>query len=306
MTNQLVNTNQTGAEIIERVMLEGDLSQLSPNERIVYYKATCESLGLNPLTKPFDYIKLNNKLTLYAKRDATDQLRKIHNVSVAFVARERLEDVYMVTARATLPNGRTDESAGVVSIGGLKGDALANALMKAETKAKRRVTLSIVGLGLLDETELETIPNSYPVDDAPPPVITGGNGENTQSAWDTFLARTRVELNLDEDQTKAILKELGVTGFKSAMAQANFEALKDQVENSATTETAALLTVNRECNGYYKHINHLRNSVSKIDPGFAYPPRVDQFAEWQIIIKMLIEHANAKPGMETNTMLIND
>ena len=39
----------------------------------------------------------------------------------------------------------------------LKGDALANALMKAETKAKRRVTLSIAGLGWLDETELDTI-----------------------------------------------------------------------------------------------------------------------------------------------------
>lgn len=295
MTNQVVNTNQTGAEIVERVMLEGDLSQLSTGERIAYYKATCESLGLNPLTKPFDYIKLNNKLTLYAKRDATDQLRKIHNVSVSFVARERLEDVYMVTARATLPNGRTDESAGVVSIGGLKGDALANALMKAETKAKRRVTLSIVGLGLLDETELETIPNSYPVDDTPPPVITGGNGDS-QSAWNEFLANARIELNLDEDQAKSILKELGVTGFKPAMAQANFEALKDQVENSATTETAALITVNRECGGYYKNLHHLRNAVSKINPGFAYPPRVDQFAEWQIVIKMLIDHANVPAG----------
>jgi hypothetical protein len=43
-------------------------------------------------------------------------------------------------------------------LGNLKGDALANALMKSETKAKRRVTLSIAGLGWLDETELETIP----------------------------------------------------------------------------------------------------------------------------------------------------
>jgi hypothetical protein len=38
------------------------------------------------------------------------------------------------------------------------GDVLANALMKAETKAKRRVTLSLAGLGWLDETELDTIP----------------------------------------------------------------------------------------------------------------------------------------------------
>jgi hypothetical protein len=34
---------------------------------------------------------------------------------------------------------------------------LANALMKAETKAKRRATLSICGLGMLDETEVEDI-----------------------------------------------------------------------------------------------------------------------------------------------------
>jgi hypothetical protein len=33
-----------------------------------------------------------------------------------------------------------------------------NVLMKCETKAKRRATLSILGLGMLDEMELETIP----------------------------------------------------------------------------------------------------------------------------------------------------
>jgi hypothetical protein len=49
--------------------------------------------------------------------------------------------------------------------------------MKAETKAKRRVTLSICGLGLLDETEVETVPK--PVMDVstgeelPPPAPEG-------------------------------------------------------------------------------------------------------------------------------------
>src|SRR6202008_2665643 len=43
-----------------------------------------------------------------------------------------------------------------------KGEALGNALMKASTKAKRRATLSICGLGMLDETELETIPTAMP------------------------------------------------------------------------------------------------------------------------------------------------
>ena len=45
----------------------------------------------------------------------------------------------------------------------LNCDDLANAFMKAETKAKRRVTLSICGLGILDETEIETIKNVTPV-----------------------------------------------------------------------------------------------------------------------------------------------
>ena len=38
--------------------------------------------------------------------------------------------------------------------------ALANAIMKTETKAKRRATLSICGLGFLDESEIETIPRT--------------------------------------------------------------------------------------------------------------------------------------------------
>jgi hypothetical protein len=120
------------------------------------------------MTQPFQYINLSGKLTLYARKDATDQLRQIHSVSLTIASREQVGDVYVVTARATTASGRVDESIGAVSIGSLKGDALANALMKAETKAKRRVTLSICGLGLLDETELETIPNAQP---EPMPVL---------------------------------------------------------------------------------------------------------------------------------------
>jgi hypothetical protein len=152
-----------GADIIERVVIAGDLSKLAPAERVDYYRRTCESLGLNPLTKPFDYINLNGKLTLYARRDCTDQLRKIHRISVSIAARELSGDVYIVTARATTPDYRADESIGAVNIKGLSGEALANAYMKCETKAKRRVTLSIVGLGWLDETEVSTVPDARPV-----------------------------------------------------------------------------------------------------------------------------------------------
>lgn len=55
-------------------------------------------------------------------------------------------DIYIITARAKDRTGREDESTGAVALGTLKGNALANALMKCETKAKRRVPLSIAGL----------------------------------------------------------------------------------------------------------------------------------------------------------------
>jgi hypothetical protein len=148
---------------IEKALIMGDLASLDSQARINYVRAICESLGLNPLTQPFSYITLNGKLVLYAKRDATDQLRRLHGITIQLNKTERVEDVYVVTAEATDKSGRTDTSTGAVSIKGLSGDALANALMKAETKAKRRVTLSIVGLGFLDETEIETIPTAKPV-----------------------------------------------------------------------------------------------------------------------------------------------
>lgn len=148
----------------EIVLLQGDLSILTAKQRVDYYGRVCESVGLNPLTKPFDYIVLNGKLTLYAKKDATDQLRRIYDISVTKLEREQTPDSYDVTAYGTdMRTGRTDSSLGSVPIANLRGEALANAKMKAETKAKRRLTLSMAGLGWLDETELATIPSAQPV-----------------------------------------------------------------------------------------------------------------------------------------------
>lgn len=161
--------------IMETVLIKGDVSKLTPEERSTYYLKMCESLGLNPLTKPFEYVELKKgELTLYARKDCTDQLRKIHNVSLKITDRQLVDDCYTVSVMATDSSGRTDEATGVVSFAGrrkdfntgkwieyvLKGEERANAMMKAETKAKRRVTLSIAGLGMLDEHEVSTIPNA--------------------------------------------------------------------------------------------------------------------------------------------------
>jgi hypothetical protein len=160
-------TTRPTAAMIEKVLVDGDLSQLTVEERTIYYRNVCDSLGLNPLTKPFAYIKLNGKLTLYALRDCTDQLRKIHGVSIRLTERQVIEGVCVVQAQATDKSGRVDEATGAVSVAGLRGELLANAILKAETKAKRRVTLSIVGMGMLDESEADSIPGAAV--EAPPP-----------------------------------------------------------------------------------------------------------------------------------------
>ena len=151
---------ELSANALENVLISGDLSKLSSSDRMNYYQAVCNSLGLNPLTKPFDYIQLNGKLQLYALKAATDQLRAKHQVSIVITNKEMVDNIYVVTAMATMPDGQTDTDDGAVSVSGLQGEAHANALMKTVTKAKRRVTLSILGLGMLDESEAETIPGA--------------------------------------------------------------------------------------------------------------------------------------------------
>jgi hypothetical protein len=158
MENKQVTVSSAGSPaLVESVLIQGDLSNLPVEQRLSYYKAVCESVGLNPLTKPFEYIQLNGKLCLYARRDATDQLRKIHGVSIIQMEEKVISDIYVVTATAKDKTGRTDIAKGAISVAGLNGEKLANAMMKCETKAKRRVTLSLCGLGLLDETEVESV-----------------------------------------------------------------------------------------------------------------------------------------------------
>lgn len=184
MSTALATTNGDYS-IIERVAVMGDLSGLHAQERVQYYTALCRSLGLNPLTKPFEYLQLDNKLVLYATRGATDQLREAKQVSVRVANRatDASLGIHIVEVEASTPDGRVDFASGVVAISKeagewktsqngkryfqgsgefepLRGTDLANALMKAETKAKRRATLSICGLGWMDESEVGDVPQA--------------------------------------------------------------------------------------------------------------------------------------------------
>ena len=248
-------TVRVDSAIIESVVADGDLGKLTPEQRVNYYHSVCESMGLNPLTQPFAYIRLNNKLTLYAKRDAADQLRKIHGISIDRPTIEFTDDLVMVTVMGRDKTGRTDSDLGTVSIGNLHGEAKANAILKAITKAKRRLTLSIVGLGWLDETEVETIPEAQilepdAVDDSPP--AKPGDGSKKPHWIDNLDARgrairpafwkwTKEQLALTEEQVYEALGVEHVHDFTGSMEDAKAKIL-GWVDAQATMAQAVAAT----------------------------------------------------------------
>jgi dihydroxyacetone kinase len=186
-------------------------------------------MGLDPFTKPFDILRLNGKEVLYCTRSGTQQLNKLHKVSHTITSRDTNADagVYIVTSKASLPDGRCTESIGAVNIAGLKGEAYANAIMKAETKAKRRATLDLLGLGVLDESEAESIPNASTVQ------IREGNGT-------TFMVEALPQMEVESVEVIEEDAELSIGRLAIAIKKASnivelkavYDANKHKIETN--------------------------------------------------------------------------
>jgi hypothetical protein len=147
-----------GDDTMLKLVTQGDCSGLNADQKLQYYKARCDAAGLDTRATPFQFIKLQGKDVLYATKSCTDQLTAVHKLTSHIIEQRTEDGIRIVSVRVRNPDGRELDDIGAVSIKGLQGDALCNGLMKAVTKAKRRATLSFCGLGMLDESELETIP----------------------------------------------------------------------------------------------------------------------------------------------------
>lgn len=150
------------AETMNSLMAGGDCSRLTPAQKTAYYLARCEAAGLDPRAQPFAFMKLNGKEVLYAQKAAADQLSAKHGLKTSIVSQTTEEGIRVVTVHVEAKDGRVTEEIGALPVKSLQGEALSNALMKCVTKAKRRAVLSICGLGMLDETEVESIPGAAP------------------------------------------------------------------------------------------------------------------------------------------------
>lgn len=150
------------AEKIAALMTSGDLAKMTKVEKDKFLVELAKLHNLVPWPPPFQIIKTKDgRELLYATKSCADQIRKIHGISLEITYQGPLKlgatedpNVYVVQCKATDREGRTDEELGSVWIKGLVGEDLANATMKAITKAKRRVTYAITGLSVLDETEI--------------------------------------------------------------------------------------------------------------------------------------------------------
>lgn len=148
---------QSNADIIASIVTTGDLSALSSSQLVRFYNAECARLQLDPLSRPFDLLRLNSKLVLYANRRCADQLAAKHKVTRTIVEGPDVRkfgttELLFCKVRVSTPDGRVEEDVATLPVADL-----VNAVMKIATKAARRATLKVCGWGELDESEIETI-----------------------------------------------------------------------------------------------------------------------------------------------------
>ena len=142
---------EAAAGALAHILATGDLAKLSNEQRVAFYLQRCSSLGLNPLSRPFDWLILDGKLVLYDNKSCAEQLRRQHQISVKVTRREIVGDLFVCEGEGRTPNGRTDEATKYVSLldkfgKRLTGNNLANAFAKAESGMKRRLTFSMIGM----------------------------------------------------------------------------------------------------------------------------------------------------------------
>lgn len=144
------------AEAVDALVVHNDLSKLSPLQRVSYHAMICARHHLDPYAKPFDFLMLDGKLTMYPNKRCAEMLRYNHQISVKKVREERVGDLWCVEVEGRRPSGQVDFATKYVPLytvdrdgskRTLAGNKLSDAMAKCETGAKRRLTFSMVALG---------------------------------------------------------------------------------------------------------------------------------------------------------------
>src|SRR5258708_36365663 len=113
--------------------------------------------------------------------------------------------------------------------------------MKAETKAKRRVTLSISGLGSTDESEIDTIAGARTEDIPHEDMTKTGSSDpaNKPPVTDAFLTKAIVRINKGEvDLAQKILDAYELNEAQIAVLSIATEEMMKKVQEKQQDEQA--------------------------------------------------------------------
>jgi hypothetical protein len=139
----------------------GDLSTLPEPEHDRVLVKMCAHYGLDPVLRPFCIIPAQGKKIWYATKTSTDMVASRDKLTRKFKERRIDKDLMICEIIMEITDGhRIEEGTAVVTIGEfvrdpktgaigeqmMRGEALANAMMRCETKAKRRATLAWFGM----------------------------------------------------------------------------------------------------------------------------------------------------------------
>ena len=138
-------------ETIQQVVLQGDLNQLTPEQKIGYVAGLCDHLGIDQAGKPFDLIKFQGKEVAYPNKGCAEQLRNRWLITIDTPVIHWEDDTVYVTVTGHL-GARQDTDIGAVYCANKQERG--NATKKALTQAKRRVTFSLVGLSMFNEEDV--------------------------------------------------------------------------------------------------------------------------------------------------------
>jgi hypothetical protein len=169
------------AHILTNLGLNGSVSHFDKSQKQALLSKLCITLGLNEELQPFRiYSNTRGEEYIYATKECCAQLRhreciSIHEIGEPIFANSTIS----VRVKGSNKHGRESWEIGSVGVvPELSPSQVAHGVMTAVTKAKRRLTLCLSGLGVLADVELEDM-NS---------VVTNGTEQQTLDSIDTKVA----------------------------------------------------------------------------------------------------------------------
>lgn len=204
--------NEHNADVVA-LITKGDLNGLSNEQVLQVYIARCDAIGVDARTQPFDVLTFQGKKQLYPNARLAEQLISQYGLSVDKVREETTPDGIRLVEVKVYDGKRSVTASAALNVATLKGEQLANAWMKCETKATRRGVLRFCGLGAMAEA---------PEYDAAQTVVDFETGEIVAAQDDS------------EAHRKAGLKRLHAAGKEAGMNHEQVREFAQQYHDIAS------------------------------------------------------------------------